>query len=230
MRRIAVVGGGPGGLYFAALAKQLGPADEITVWERNAADDTFGFGVVFSDETLGGIEHADEAIYRQMEREFARWDDIDVHYRGEVQTSGGHGFAAMSRKRLLQILQERCAQLGVDVRFCTLAPDVDELSAGYDLVVAADGLNSAVRARYVETFRPSLDVRRCKYMWLGTDKVFDAFKFYVKQTPHGVMQIHGYPFDAHGSTFIIEMADAVWRRAGFDVFADRPFVPGESDE
>jgi anthraniloyl-CoA monooxygenase len=104
--RIAVIGGGPGGLYFAALARQLGPEDEITVWERNAADDTFGFGVVFSDETLGGIEHADEQIYAQMEREFARWDDIDVHFRGEVLTSGGHGFAAMSRKRLLQILRK----------------------------------------------------------------------------------------------------------------------------
>jgi anthraniloyl-CoA monooxygenase len=228
--RIAVIGGGPGGLYFAALAKQLGPGDEITVWERNAADDTFGFGVVFSDETLGGIEHADESVYRQMEREFARWDDIDVHFRGKVLTSGGHGFAAMSRKRLLQILQERCAQLGVDVRFCTLAPDVDQLAAEHDLVIACDGVNSTVRARYADTFRPSLEMRRCRYMWLGTDKVFDAFKFYVKQTPHGVMQIHGYPFDAGNSTFIIEMADHVWRAAGFDSFAQREFAPGESDE
>jgi anthraniloyl-CoA monooxygenase len=228
--RIAVIGGGPGGLYFAALAKQLGPDDEITVWERNAADDTFGFGVVFSDETLGGIEHADESVYRQMEREFARWDDIDVHYRGRVLTSGGHGFAAMSRKRLLQILQERCAQLGVDVRFCTPAPDVDQLAADHDLVIAADGVNSAVRARYADAFRPSLEVRRCRYMWLGTDKVFDAFKFYIKQTPYGVMQIHGYPFDAHNSTFIIEMADRVWRSAGFDAFAEHEFAPGESDE
>src|SRR4051812_32164443 len=127
--RIAVIGGGPGGLYFAALAKQLDPSHEITVWERNRADDTFGFGVVFSDETLGGIEHADETIYAQMEQEFARWDDIDVHYRGEVITSGGHGFAAMSRRRLLQLLQERCAGLGVELRFSTMAPDVDELSA-----------------------------------------------------------------------------------------------------
>ncbi|HEY2297892.1 MAG TPA: bifunctional salicylyl-CoA 5-hydroxylase/oxidoreductase [Jatrophihabitans sp.] len=228
--KIAVIGGGPGGLYFAALAKQLGPDDEITVWERNASDDTFGFGVVFSDETLGGIEHADESVYRRMEREFARWDDIDVHYRGEVLTSGGHGFAAMSRKRLLGILQERCAQLGVDVRFCTLAPDVDQLAADYDLVIACDGVNSTVRARYADTFRPSLEVRRCRYMWLGTDKVFDAFKFYVKETPYGVMQIHGYPFDAGNSTFIIEMADHVWRAAGFDAFAEHEFAPGESDE
>ncbi|MFI9415149.1 bifunctional salicylyl-CoA 5-hydroxylase/oxidoreductase [Nocardia gamkensis] len=228
--RIAVIGGGPGGLYFAALAKQLGPQHEITVWERNAADDTFGFGVVFSDETLGGIEHADVDIYRRMEREFARWDDIDVHFRGQTITSGGHGFAAMSRKRLLQILQGRCAELGVVVRFLTEAPDVETLAATNDLVVAADGLNSLVRSTYAEHFQPNLDRRAGKYMWLGTDTVFDAFKFYVRETPYGVMQVHGYPFDGHGSTFIVEMNEDVWRAAGFDSFAAREFAPGESDE
>ncbi|TQL51608.1 anthraniloyl-CoA monooxygenase [Ornithinicoccus hortensis] len=227
---MAVIGGGPGGLYFAALAKQLDPTHEITVWERNAEDDTFGFGVVFSDETLGGIELADPEIYRQMEREFARWDDIDVHYRDRVFTSGGNGFAAMSRKRLLQILQARCRELGVELHFRTEAPDVEELAATHDLVLAADGLNSAVRRRFADTFRPTMDARACKYMWLGTDKVFDAFKFYVRETPHGVMQIHGYPFDAHGSTFIVEMHEDVWRAAGFDANADRLWVPGESDE
>ncbi|WP_338750824.1 bifunctional salicylyl-CoA 5-hydroxylase/oxidoreductase [Janibacter alittae] len=224
--RIAVVGGGPGGLYFALLTKQLGPHHEITVWERNAADDTFGFGVVFSDETLGGIEHADPAIYRAMQAEFALWDDIDVHYRGEMITSGGHGFAALSRKRLLQIMQARCAEVGVVVHFETAAPDVDELSGTHDLVVAADGLNSAIRERYADTFLPSREVRDCKYMWLATDKVFDAFKFYIRETPYGVMQIHGYPFDASGSTFIIEMNSRVWERAGF---TDGDLGPGESD-
>jgi anthraniloyl-CoA monooxygenase len=228
--RIAVVGGGPGGLYFAALSRQLRPSDEITVWERNAADDTFGFGVVFSDETLGGIEHADEWIHAQMEQDFARWDDIDVHYQGQVLTSGGHGFAAMSRRRLLQILQQRCAGLGVAVHFLTPAPDPDVLAADYDLVVAADGLNSGVRARYAKTFRPALEMRRCRYMWLGTDKVFDAFKFYIAQTPFGVMQVHGYPYDRHASTFIVEMRDDVWERAGFSADAGRQFAPGESDE
>ena len=228
--RIAVIGGGPGGLYFAALAKQLGPHHDITVWERNAADDTFGFGVVFSDETLGGIEHADPAIYRRMEGEFARWDDIDVHYRGETITSGGHGFAAMSRRRLLQILQERCAELGVAVHFRTEAPDVEALSASHDLVVAADGLNSAVRSRYAHAFAPSLDRRACRYMWLGTSRVFDAFTFDIRETPHGVMQVHGYPYDAHGSTFIVEMNEDVWRSAGFDAFAAQPLGVGESDE
>jgi anthraniloyl-CoA monooxygenase len=227
--RIAVVGGGPGGLYFAALAKQLDESHEITVWERNAADDTFGFGVVFSDETLGGIEHADPAIHRAMSLEFARWDDIDIHFKGGVITSGGHGFAAMSRRRLLQILQERCIELGVRLKFRTEAPAVDELAGTHDLVIASDGVNSATRARYASAFKPDLDVRRCKFMWLGTDLVFDAFKFYIVDTPHGVMQIHGYPFDSTGSTFIVEMNDAVWRRAGFEAFATRAFAPGESD-
>src|SRR6202140_5300082 len=139
--RIAVVGGGPGGLYFAALAKQLDPSHEITMWERNADDDPFGFGVVFSDETLGGIEHADPAIHEAMSREFARWDDIDIHYRGQLIRSGGHGFAAMSRRRLLQILQGRCRDLGVTLRFTTEAPPIDELAATHDLVVGADGVN-----------------------------------------------------------------------------------------
>ncbi len=131
-----------------------------------------------------------------MEREFARWDDIDVHFRGQVHTSGGHGFAAMSRKRLLEVLQDRCRELGVDLRFGTPAPDVGLLRESYDLVVAADGVNSTVRGRYADAFGPTLETRRCRYMWLGTDKVFDAFKFYVQETPHGVMQIHGYPYDA----------------------------------
>jgi anthraniloyl-CoA monooxygenase len=228
--RIAVVGGGPGGLYFATLMKQLDANHEVTVWERNARDDTFGFGVVFSDETLGGIEHADQRIFTQMQAEFARWDDIDVHFRGQTLTSGGHGFAAMSRKRLLEILQDRGTELGVELHFRTPAPDVADLTAGYDLVVACDGVNSAVRTAYAQTFRPSLEQRQCKYMWLGTTKVFDAFKFYIHETPHGVMQIHGYPYDAKGSTFIVEMNDAVWRRAGFQAFADREFHPGASDE
>jgi anthraniloyl-CoA monooxygenase len=234
--RIAVIGGGPGGLYFSALAQQLaatpgGPGrHEITVWERNAADDTFGFGVVFSDETLGGIEHADPAVFTRMQREFAIWDDIDVHVKDEVVTSGGHAFAAMSRRRLLEILQERCGELGVTLNFRTEAPDVGELAASYDLVVAADGLNSPVRRRYADTFGPALDVRDCRYIWLGTSLVFDAFKFYVRETPYGVMQIHGYPYDATGSTFIVEMTSAVWRRAGFSDYADRDWAPGESDE
>ncbi|MGA4792269.1 bifunctional salicylyl-CoA 5-hydroxylase/oxidoreductase [Nocardia sp. AB354] len=228
--RIAVIGGGPAGLYFSALMKQLDPAHEITIWERNAPDDTFGFGVVFSDETLGGIEHADEQVYRTMSEQFARWSDIDIHYRGEVRTSGGQGFAAMSRKELLHILQERCVELGVTIHFRTMAPDVEQLSATHDLVLAADGINSATRERFSDVFGPSLDTRHNKYMWLGTDRVFEAFEFFVEHTPYGIMQVHAYPFSATQSTFIVEMHESVWRKAGFSEFADRDFASGESDE
>ncbi len=228
--KIAVVGGGPGGLYFSALVKQLDPGHEVTVWERNAAADTFGFGVVFSDETLGGIEHADTTVYSRMQECFAQWDDIDIHFRGTTYTSGGQGFAAMGRKKLLQILQERCRELGVVVHFSTAAPDVDALSADYDLVLAADGVNSEIRARYADVFGPTLERRHSKFMWLGTDKVFEAFKFYISETPFGVMQVHGYPYGDAGSTFIVEMHEDVWQRAGFDETAGEVFGPGESDE
>jgi anthraniloyl-CoA monooxygenase len=226
---IACIGGGPGGLYFGILAKQLGPHHEITVWERNAPDDTFGFGVVFSDETLGGIEHADAAVHTAMTAEFARWDDIDIHYRGEVITSGGHGFAAMSRRRLLQILRRRCRDLGVVVHSRAEAPPAADLAREHDLVLAADGANSATRTAFAGVFAPALDVRRCKYMWLGTDLVFDAFKFYVVETPYGVMQVHGYPYDDGMSTFIVEMSDDAWHAAGFGQCAARELRPGESD-
>ena len=227
--RTAIIGGGPGGLYLAALLKQLDPAEDVTVWERNAPDDTFGFGVVFSDETLGGIETADTVIFSEMEREFARWSDIDVVYGGATHTVGGQGFAATSRKRLLQILQRRAIDLGADVRFQAEAPDVAQLASSYDLVVAADGLNSRVRGVYPDSFRPSLDVRKSKYIWLGVDRALEAFTFIVKQTPHGVIQIHGYPYSATESTFVIEMHEDVWRRAGFDATKDQVFPPGVSD-
>jgi len=230
--RIAVLGGGPGGLYLAALAKQLDPRHEVHLWERNAPGDTFGFGVVFSDETLGGIEHADAAVFAAMEREFARWDDIDVHYHGTVLTSGGHGFAAMSRHRLLAILQQRCAELGVRAEFRAPAPDALALAAEYDLVVAADGANSPTRARLADAVQPDLEVRKSAYIWLGTDLVFDAFKFYILDTPAGVMQVHGYPYSRDASTFILEAHDDVWRRAGFaePAAAAAGLPPGRSDE
>ncbi|MFK0286879.1 bifunctional salicylyl-CoA 5-hydroxylase/oxidoreductase [Streptomyces sp. NPDC090499] len=228
--RIAIAGGGPGGLYFAALMKQLDPAHEVTVWERNAPDDTFGFGVVFSDETLGGIDNADDVVHAAMENRFARWTDIDIEVDGDRFTVGGQGFAAMSRKELLQILQRRAAELGVTVHYRTEAPDVDELRATHDLVLAADGLNSAIRTKYADVFGPSLDRRHNKYIWLGTDLVFEAFQFFVKQTEWGTMQIHGYPYSDTGSTFIVEMHEDVWRRAGFDRTEDQVFPPGVSDD
>ena len=228
--KIAIIGGGPGGLYFAALMKQLDPAHDITVWERNAPDDTFGFGVVFSDETLGGIENADTVIADAMSRSFARWTDIDIHYRGESHTVGGQGFAAMSRKELLRLLQERCRSLGVTLHFSTLAPDTDRLRRSYDLVVGADGVNSQIRTARSNVFCPSQDRRHSKYMWLGTDRVFEAFQFFVKQTEWGVIQVHGYPYSDTGSTFIVEMHEDVWRRAGFDATEGIDLPPSVSDE
>ena len=225
--RIAIVGGGPAGLYFSILAKKLDPAHEVRVYERNAPDDTFGFGVVFSDETLEAFEAADPETYGQITRRFARWAEIDVHYGGEVVTSGGHGFSALSRRALLGVLQRRAAALGVELRF-RCEPTAGELDDA-DVVVGADGVNSAIRRTYAERFRPSLRRGRARYMWLGTDLVFDAFKFFIKQTEHGVFQVHGYPYSEAMSTFIVETSEATWRRAGLDRAAGVGLPPGQSD-
>jgi anthraniloyl-CoA monooxygenase len=228
--KIAIVGGGPGGLYFAALMKQLDPAHQVTVWERNAPDDTFGFGVVFSDETLGGIENADTEFATAMAARFARWTDIDIHVDGQSHTVGGQGFAAMSRRELLRLLQQRCGGLGVTLHFSTPAPGTAALAASHDLVIAADGVNSRTRQAHADVFRPTLDRRHNKYMWLGTDLVFEAFQFFIKQTEWGTMQVHGYPYSDGGSTFIVEMHEDVWRRAGFDDTENQEFPPGSSDD
>ncbi|MER8012236.1 bifunctional salicylyl-CoA 5-hydroxylase/oxidoreductase [Streptomyces sp. NPDC094149] len=211
--RVSVIGGGPGGLYAAALLKRLDPRREVTVWERNAPDDTFGFGVVLSDETLGGIEHADPVVYEALQRDFVRWDDIDIVHRGVRHTSGGHGFAALGRKRLLEILHDRCRDLGVDLRFRTEAPA--GLADTHDLVIAADGVNSTTREAHAPVFGPHVVSHHCRYIWLAADFAFDAFRFDIAETEHGVMQLHGYPYAADASTVIVEMHEDVWRAAGF---------------
>ena len=228
--RIAVIGGGPGGLYFSSLVKQLDPQADITVWERNAPDDTFGFGVVFSDQTLSGIRASDQSVFEDMGRSFAYWDDVDVDIDGVRFTVAGNGFAAMSRKELLHVLQRRAADHGVPVHYRTDAPPVEQLMADYDLVIACDGINSAVREKFESEFGTTVDPRTCKYMWLGTDLVFEAFEFFIRNTPYGVMQIHAYPMDAHMSTFIVEMHEDVWRAAGFDAVDAASLPPGVSDE
>src|SRR4051812_25352635 len=212
--RIAIVGGGPAGLELSILLKRIDPAHEVVVFERNAPDDTFGFGVVFSDETLDAIEAADPPTFAEIAERFARWSEIDVHYRGEVVTSGGHGFSALARRDLLNILQRRAAGLGVDLRFRTEPAEAD--LAGADLVVGADGVHSAIRRRHEDAFGPALDRRRAKYAWFGTDLVFDAFKFFIRETEHGVLQVHGYPYSDTMSTFIVETTPRAWRGLGLD--------------
>ena len=218
--KVAVVGGGPAGLYFSLLLKQARPNAEITVLERNRPDDTFGWGVVFSDQTMENFRAADAASFERITANFAHWDDIDVHVRGRVITSGGHGFAGIARRKLLNILQERCAELDVDVRFETdLKSDTDLAQMGLgdaDVIVAADGINSAIRARHAEHFRPALDVRTARFVWLGTTFPFEAFTFYFVENEHGVFQAHCYRFDEQTSTFIVECDEASWRSAGFD--------------
>ncbi|HZU40780.1 MAG TPA: bifunctional salicylyl-CoA 5-hydroxylase/oxidoreductase [Solirubrobacteraceae bacterium] len=226
--RIAVVGGGPAGLYFAILIRRVRPDWEVTVFERNAPTDAFGFGVVFSDETLTVFEHADPESYEAITSQFVRWTDIDIHHRGSVTRSGGHGFSALGRRELLRILQERAAALGARLQFRHEIPTVEELGWA-DLIVGADGARSMVRDALAAEFEPSLDPRDCRYMWLGTELVFDAFKFFIAETEHGVFQAHAYPYSRSMSTFIVEAPSRVWRAAGLDRLTPGPLAPGESD-
>jgi anthraniloyl-CoA monooxygenase len=217
--RIGVLGGGPAGLYFALLAKRADPAHEVTVVERNAPDATFGWGVVFSEETLGALRDADYPSYVEITDAFARWSAIDVVYGGRTVRSGGHVFAAIARRRLLEILQRRCREVGVELAFQREAPDLDAF-ADRDLVVAADGVNSTARRLLAPQLRPDLDVHRSKFIWFGSDLPLDAFTFVFRSTPHGMFQVHAYPFDAETSTFIVETTEATWRAAGLDQAAE----------
>lgn len=230
--KIKIVGGGPAGLYFAILMKKSNPAHEITLYERNHPSDTFGWGVVFSDQTLENLKGGDEESQQRIASNFAHWDDIDVHFRGEVITSGGHGFCGIERKHLLNILQERAQQLGITLVFDTLIADASDLGDA-DLIVAADGINSRMRTVYADHFQPSIQPGSNKFIWLGTKKLFSAFTFIFVETEWGWFQAHAYRFNETTSTFIVETRQETWERAGLQnadteasiAFCEKLFAP-----
>ncbi|TAL94046.1 MAG: bifunctional salicylyl-CoA 5-hydroxylase/oxidoreductase [Paraburkholderia sp.] len=212
--RIVCIGGGPAGLYFGLLMKGRNPQHEVTVVERNRPYDTFGWGVVFSDQTLGNLRAADAPSADSILDAFNHWDDIEINFRGKQVRSSGHGFCGIGRKRLLNILQARCEELGVKLVFETQVTDDDVYET--DLIIACDGANSAIRQKYVATYQPDIDMRNCRFVWLGTKKLFDAFTFAFEETEWGWFQAHAYRFDDSTSTFIVETPEHVWRAAGLD--------------
>ncbi|MFO1317200.1 MAG: bifunctional salicylyl-CoA 5-hydroxylase/oxidoreductase [Burkholderiales bacterium] len=224
--RVLCIGGGPAGLYLALLLKKADPAHAVRVVERNRPYDTFGWGVVFSDQTLDNLAAADPETAAEIAGAFNHWDDIDVHFRGQTITSGGHGFCGIGRKRLLNILQARCEALGVELVFETdVADDVAAAREfGADVVIASDGLNSRIRTRYAGSYRPDVDVRRCRFVWLGTKKLFPAFTFAFVETPHGWFQAHAYQYDGDTSTFIVETPEETWRAAGLEAMSQEDAI------
>jgi anthraniloyl-CoA monooxygenase len=218
LRRIVCIGGGPAGLYSAILFKKALPHARVEVYERNRPDDTFGWGVVFSDKTMEGFKDADRPTHDAITGSFYHWDDIDVHFKGQVIRSGGHGFCGIERKRLLNIFQERATALGVEQTF-EREIDSEAAFADADLIVAADGVNSRTRARHAAVFQPDIDVRKCRFIWLGTRQTFPAFTFAFEPTEHGWFQIHAYQFSESLSTVIVETREETWRAHGLDGFS-----------
>jgi anthraniloyl-CoA monooxygenase len=222
--KVTVIGGGPGGLYFALLAKKAWPRWDITVYERNRPDDTFGFGVVFSDQTLDTFKAYDLVTYERIRRRFAYWGDVDVVYKGRVMRSGGNGFCGCSRVALLNILQDRGRELGVHMRFQREVEGLEEF-ADSDLVVVADGINSRIREKYKDHFQPSVDLRSNKFTWLGSTRPLDAFKYFFRETPHGVVLAHCYQYEPQRSTWVIEMSEDTWLKFGFDKLSETDMLP-----
>ena len=212
--RIVCIGGGPAGLYFAILMKKLNPAHQITVVERNKPYDTFGWGVVFSDATMDNMREWDPVTADAIQVAFNHWDDIELHFKGRAIRSGGHGFVGIGRKKMLNILQERCENMGIELVF--EADGDDRQYPDADLIIASDGIFSATRDRYQEVFKPSIIKRPNRYIWLGTKKLFDAFNFIFEKTEHGWFQAHIYKFDAETTTFIVECPEHVWLAHGLD--------------
>ncbi|HRP98822.1 MAG TPA: bifunctional salicylyl-CoA 5-hydroxylase/oxidoreductase, partial [Rhodocyclaceae bacterium] len=213
--RIVCIGGGPAGLYFAILMKKLNPAHEITVIERNKPYDTFGWGVVFSDATMDNMREWDRETADAIEVAFNHWDDIELRFKERTIVSGGHGFVGIGRKKMLNILQARCEALGVELVF-ERDVESDAEFPDADLVIASDGINSRIRTKYQEVFRPDIVTRPNRYIWLGTNKLFDAFTFIFEKTEHGWFQAHIYKFDENTTTFIVECPEHVWLAHGLD--------------
>jgi anthraniloyl-CoA monooxygenase len=211
--RVACIGGGPAGLYLGIQMKRADPAHEVVVFERNRADDPFGFGVVFSDATGDNLAAADPETYREMAARFHHWDDIDIYFRGERVRSTGHGFSGLSRAGMLSILARRAVELGVDVRFGEEIAHPGTLTDA-DLIVASDGINSGVRQRFAHAFRPTLEIRPNRFVWLGTTRPFAAFTFHFKEDAHGLWRVHAYQYEGGQSTFIVEATEETWGRAG----------------
>ena len=211
--RISIIGGGPAGLYFSILMQKADPEAEIDVYERNRADDTFGFGVVFSDEALDTFEAYDRESYRKLAATFAYWDDIEVHRRGDVQRIGGNGFCGCSRRELLMLMQERARSLGVRLHFSTEVRSLADLPPS-DLIVAADGINSAIRADFADHFQPEVDLRPNHFAWMGSTRPLDAFSFFFEETGHGIFIAHAYQYARDASTWIFECRPETFESAG----------------
>ncbi|MFM8980402.1 MAG: FAD-dependent monooxygenase, partial [Planctomycetia bacterium] len=214
--RIACIGGGPASLYASLLLRQALPETEITVYERHREGDTFGWGVVFSDETLGHFMEADAVTSEEIRKAFVHWTDIDTWLRGTWVRSTGHGFSGLGRRRLLAILGARCRALGVKLVFEREVPSPQELAATHDLVIGADGVQSMVREAYAAHFRPHVRMGTARFTWLGTTLPLEAFTFIFQETPHGLFTVHAYPFEQGLSTFIVECSEATWQRAGME--------------
>jgi anthraniloyl-CoA monooxygenase len=214
--KIGIVGGGPAGLYFAILMKRRDPAHEITIVERDGPNDTFGWGIVFSDQTFSYLSDNDPNSYRRIVDSCQTWDNVDVVHRGQKVTIRGNKFSGIARLAFLNILHQRCRDLGVDLRFHTNVTDVDDFTrAGYDLVVGADGANSLVRRHYADFFQPTVDLRRNKYIWLGTPQLFHGLTLTFRQHAAGLFIAHSYMFSREASTFIVECPPETWDAAGF---------------
>ncbi len=226
--RIACVGGGPGGTFFASLIKQMNPNWEVTVFERNRSDDTFGFGVVFSDSTLANLSQSDSVLKERLSDIGQHWDTIEVRIKGSVSQCGGNGMAAIGRKDLLQLLYQRADEVGVMMRFSTPVEMFESLDQ-FDLVVCSDGANSMLRSFHAGEFRPTIDVARAKFIWFGTTYRFNGLTFLFRQSADGIFAVHGYPIDDSRGTFIVETDEETWKRAGMDGF-DPNTPPGVSDE